>query len=162
MVNPERKAVLPSPSHRPKMIPHRCLSSVCEQRQQEARGGNGAAPRAQQAVLTPAFRRRPVDTAEFKQQRAESEAEAERNRQRAGQSASFASLYGTRVRADPCAALRAMRLSRSRGQATHAHTRCCRVPALRDGLPAFVFMCGGRKSRVGKKLNQIKDAQTPC
>ena len=45
-----------------------------------------------------AFRRRPVDADEFKQQRAETEAEAERNRKRSGQSASFASLYGTKVR----------------------------------------------------------------
>ena len=67
------------------------------QLQQEARGGNGSVSRPHQAVLTPAFRRRTADTAEYRQQRAESEAEAERIRQRSGQSASFASLYGTRV-----------------------------------------------------------------
>ena len=63
---------------------------------QQDTGGNGTAA-AKRAPAPVAFRRRPVDSDEFKQQRAESEAEAERNRKRSGQSASFASLYGTKV-----------------------------------------------------------------
>jgi len=72
------------------------LFSICAQKQvQQVSAGNGAA--ARKAPVPTTFRRRPVDSDEFKQQRAESEAEAERNRKRSGQSASFASLYGTKV-----------------------------------------------------------------
>ena len=70
------------------------LPARVQKRVQQDTAGNGAAVKRAPA---PAFRRRPVDRDEFKQQRAESEAEAERNRKRSGQSASFASLYGTKV-----------------------------------------------------------------
>ncbi len=77
---------------------------------QQVSAGNGAA--VKRAPVPTTFRRRPVDSDEFKQQRAESEAEAERNRKRSGQSASFASLYGTKVSRDSCCGMmRALKIA---------------------------------------------------